>query len=364
MNLFKGGGPRNVYSLVRVLIENGYEAKILSFSDPRFVLTGDQALDSYAVGVPYLLPSKYITIAESFIQLTESFPMISGTAIPLSSMLKYRILKGFPRSDLYVATYWQSFYPVYSLCMREKKPMLYFVQADETTFGSSYFYKKFAERTYRIQSIRITQSKWLKSFLDERYGGENHYLGFGVDKNKFKPNKCLKENVVFTIARPARYRGFDIFVNAMNILWSRRKDFAVTIAGYIPESQRSIMKFPYEFIGWVRDDNMLSNLYSRFIFVNTGRHEALPMPPLEAMSCGSAVVLTDMDSIREYAKDGINCLIAQNENPSSIADRVDELLSSESLRNKISSGGLKTAQDYDWKIVYERFIDIINNISG
>lgn len=85
MNLFKGGGPRNVYSLVRVLVENGYEAKILSFSDPRFALTGgDVTPDSYAVGVPYLLPSKYITIAESFIQLTESFPMISGTAIPLS----------------------------------------------------------------------------------------------------------------------------------------------------------------------------------------------------------------------------------------------------------------------------------------
>lgn len=160
-----------MYSLVRVLVENGYEAKILSFSDPRFVLTGDQALDSYAVGVPYLLPSKYITIAESFIQLTESFPMISGTAIPLSSMLKYRILKGFPRSDLYVATYWQSFYPVYSLCMREKKPMLYFVQANETTFGSSYFYKKFAERTFRpSNSNRTASSPSLMS--SARYRGE------------------------------------------------------------------------------------------------------------------------------------------------------------------------------------------------
>ena len=360
MNLLRGGGPRNVYSMVRLLLEKGYDANILTFMDPRSRFLQRENNAVYASGADFLVPGKLNSFAESHLWRADNIPLASGLAINISRLMRYGILNAYPRADAYVATYWQSFYPVYSLCQKERIPMLYFVQANETTFGSTYFYKKFAERTYQTQSTRVTQSKWLKRFLDEKYGGENHYIGFGIDRNKFRPRNYQKENVIFTIARSSYDKGFDVFIKALNVLWSRRKDFKVIIAGDTSALKQVEIDFPYDFVGWITDDNKLAELYSKSIFVNTGRHEALPMPPLEAMSCGSAVVLTDMEGIREYAVDNVNCLIAQNGDWKSVSDRVEEVMSSETLRKKISSGGLNTSSNYDWKSVCDRFVTVLN----
>lgn len=364
MNLWRGGGPRNVYTIVRLLLENGYDANILTFMDPRFYFVRREDSVADISDTPFLVPGKLNSIAEGFLWPADRLPLASGLAIQISKHLRFNVLNTYPRADVYIATYWQSFYPVHALCQKEGIPMLYFVQANETTFGSTYFYKKFAERTYLTQSTRVTQSKWLKRFLDEKYGGNNHYIGFGINENKFKPRNCQKESILFTIARTSYDKGFDIFVKAMNVLWDRRKDFKVTIAGDVGALKQTRIEFPYDFVGWIADDNKLAELYSKSIFLNTGRHEALPMPPLEAMACGSAVVLTDMDGIREYAVDNVNCLIARNGDWNSVSERVEEIISSDTLRKKISSGGLKTASGYSWKSVMDRFVGVLNENIG
>jgi glycosyltransferase involved in cell wall biosynthesis len=55
--------------------------------------------------------------------------------------------------------------------------------------------------------------------------------------------------------------------------------------------------FPYTYAGWVSNDTELAKLYQGSVFVNTGKHEALPMPPLEAMACGKPVIGTEVGGI-------------------------------------------------------------------
>ena len=61
-------------------------------------------------------------------------------------------------------------------------------------------------------------------------------------------------------------------------------------------------------IGWISNDNILAKFYSRSIFVNSGINEALPMPPLEAMACKSAVITSSIPGSKEFVIEGSNCL--------------------------------------------------------
>ena len=53
------------------------------------------------------------------------------------------------------------------------------------------------------------------------------------------------------------------------------------------------------------------------------------MPPLEAMTCGCAVVSTDNDGIKEYAIDGENCLLGKVGDSYSLAKCIIALLDNE-----------------------------------
>ena len=143
----------------------------------------------------------------------------------------------------------------------------------------------------------------------------------------------------------------------------RRNDFRVVIAGegktVKSMTEKKTIRFPFEYIGWVNDDSELAIRYTKSIFVNTGRFEALPMPPLEAMACGSSVVMTDMIGAREYARNNKNALLCPPGDHLCFAERIDELLSSESLRHEISKEGIKTASSYTWENVTTRMIGFL-----
>jgi len=57
------------------------------------------------------------------------------------------------------------------------------------------------------------------------------------------------------------------------------------------------------------DQEIAQTLRKSDIYIFTSIWEGFGLPPLEAMSCGCAVVASDAKGINEYAKDGENALI-------------------------------------------------------
>jgi glycosyltransferase involved in cell wall biosynthesis len=93
----------------------------------------------------------------------------------------------------------------------------------------------------------------------------------------------------------------------------------------------------------------LADLYrgSR-LYVSASWGEGLGYPPLEAMACGVPVVLTDSAGVRDYAKDGVNCLMASPRSPDALARAIVRLLSEPELEARLVANGLLTAKRYDW----------------
>ena len=80
------------------------------------------------------------------------------------------------------------------------------------------------------------------------------------------------------------------------------------------------------------------------IWLNCSHTEGLGRMSLEAMSATCAVATTNKDA--EYAKDGVNCLVAPVGDIRGLVTAVDILISDQLLRKKIAIGGYETAASY------------------
>lgn len=88
------------------------------------------------------------------------------------------------------------------------------------------------------------------------------------------------------------------------------------------------------------------------VFVLPSLVEGFPLPPLEAMACGAAAVITDCGGMRDYAVDGRNALIVPPADARAIARAVARLAADEALRARLVRAGYETAARFP----EERFV--------
>ena len=99
------------------------------------------------------------------------------------------------------------------------------------------------------------------------------------------------------------------------------------------------------------------------VFVFPSRAEGFGLPPLEAMACGAAVVLTDCGGVRTYARPEENCLMVPVQDPEAMADAIDRVLNDAELRSALIREGFETAPRYSRDAVEERFCDLLESLA-
>lgn len=99
----------------------------------------------------------------------------------------------------------------------------------------------------------------------------------------------------------------------------------------------------------------LSELYrSSTLLVSASWGEGLGYPPLEAMACGTPVVLTDSSGVRDYARNGENCLMVQPRDVEGLADAMARVLDDPELGDRLAEAGRRTASRYGWDAIMDR----------
>jgi glycosyltransferase involved in cell wall biosynthesis len=76
---------------------------------------------------------------------------------------------------------------------------------------------------------------------------------------------------------------------------------------------------------------------------------------LEALASGTAVLSTKTGGINEIIRDRKNGILVEPEKPHELKSAIEELLKNKSLRHSLIAEGEKTAKNYDWKIIGQRF---------
>lgn len=103
---------------------------------------------------------------------------------------------------------------------------------------------------------------------------------------------------------------------------------------------------------WVEFHQSPSNLeeiYNRTaIFFSPSNAEGWALPPAEAMSCGCAVVCTDIDGHAAYAIDDKTAKLVKCRDSSDMAEKLISLIEDENLRIEIAKAGNVKIKEFTW----------------
>jgi glycosyltransferase involved in cell wall biosynthesis len=168
--------------------------------------------------------------------------------------------------------------------------------------------------------------------------------------------KFTQKEYVLYVGTVEPRKNLKVLIKAFGAMRAKR-DISLIIAGGFSYLYDDIISYPEElglgddviFTGYV-DEGTLLHLYNRaLVFVYPSLYEGFGLPPLEAMSCGAPVIVSDIPPLREITGDA--AMVFSPKDHEDLADKMSALLSSAQLRVEQREKGLARVREYSWEKV-------------
>lgn len=98
--------------------------------------------------------------------------------------------------------------------------------------------------------------------------------------------------------------------------------------------------------GYVADDDLRALYSSAALFVFPSKHEGFGLPALEAMACGAPVIGSSTTSLPEVI--GLEEAMFDPMSPQAIADKMQQVLENEDLRERLLDHGRTQSKKFSW----------------
>jgi glycosyltransferase involved in cell wall biosynthesis len=116
------------------------------------------------------------------------------------------------------------------------------------------------------------------------------------------------------------------------------------------------------FPGWIAQEDLPAIYTLADLFLYPSRVEAFPIPVTEALACGTPIVTSDANGLKEIAGDA--ALFVNPDDTNDIANAITEVLSDSDLQRSLSTKGLVQAQKYSWEKCARQTLDILESVVG
>lgn len=173
---------------------------------------------------------------------------------------------------------------------------------------------KYKQRCYKSADLElIVASKWLQSKISQSPLFENaklHHIPFGLDLNTFHPDKGKEfrekynidsETLVICLrAKTGPFKGLPYIIEALKNIKTDRKICLLTL-----EMKGTMECFSNHFqiidLGWIHndDDFIAKALAASDIFLMPSIEESFGLMAIEAMACGTAIIVFDGTALPE-----------------------------------------------------------------
>lgn len=194
----------------------------------------------------------------------------------------------------------------------------------------------------------LKYTKMNEKRLEVIYEGCNHIKRFKIEENN-KLSDLLRSPYILAVSSVNPNKNFKGIVQALEFM--RNRDINVVIAGgtnsklfkneYF-EQKKNVYR-----LGYVSDSELATLYKYATCFVYPSFYEGFGIPPLEAMTMGCAVVVSNRGSLSEVCGDSV--LYCNPEDPKDIAKKIDLLLSDETKRNEYVKLGLERSSHFTWE---------------
>jgi len=195
-------------------------------------------------------------------------------------------------------------------------------------------------------------------------------VGNGIQLDRFATDRSPDNNppVVLYVARMEAVKNHPMLFKAALILRDRGVRFKIRLAGdgeLREEYQRWVadqgLGDHIDFLGYRTD---VPDLIARAsVCVLTSWLEGLPRAIIEAAAAGRTVVATDVVGTRSVLRDGETGFLVPYGDAGALADRLEQLLSDESLRERMGNRARAFAlQNFDERVVVDRIKAVYEEI--
>jgi len=185
-------------------------------------------------------------------------------------------------------------------------------------------------------------------------------------KNKFKEYKHNK--IILFVGRLSEQKGIQYLIKSIPSINKKIKNIKLLIVGE-GAYKRGLMKIikklnlinEVEFKGALPRNELTDyyNLADAVVMPSLAGKagtEGQGLVLLEAMTCGKAVIGTDIGGIKDIIKDGKNGLLVKQKDSTELANKIVNLINDSKLRKRIERNGKKFAiKNYSWQNIVKQF---------
>jgi len=166
-------------------------------------------------------------------------------------------------------------------------------------------------------------------------------------------------NSIFFMGRLEKRKGIDFLLKCMPKIKAGCEDARLYIAGsgvlkrQLEEMVRCFgLQDSVRFLG-VIDDRQVNEWYNRVtLVVIPSVFEGFGLNAIEAMSCGTPVVATDVDGLRDVIEEGVNGRLVPYNDVDGMSECILRLLEDEQERRRLAVNGKKRVKAmYDWQSI-------------
>lgn len=217
----------------------------------------------------------------------------------------------------------------------------------------------------------LSTSNVMKKETEKYTNKEIKVTPFGVDINKFYPNKVESDEIIIgTIKTLEEKYGVQYLVKAFKQVKEENKDLDIKLRIGGKGSQEDYLKNlcrelhienDVRFLGFVKPDDVIKE-FQRFdisVFPSTLDSESFGVAAVESEACGTPVIVSNVGGLMESTKPNETSLVIEKKSVEDLAEKLNILVRDKDLRIKMGKAARKFVED---NYSLEKNFEYINKI--
>lgn len=221
-------------------------------------------------------------------------------------------------------------------------------------------------------NYRIVVSKSWQEYIRLNYHLDSRVIYNGVDTKRFSPRidasdftkkYDLEDKFVFSFLGGIEPRKGTIYlIRAMKKVFEKNNNITLIIAGtkgiidysdyqdnFYKEFNDLNLDKNVKIIGRISEEDLPKLYRASDCFVFPSLCEGWGLAPMEAISCKTPVIASNIDSISEFLVHEKNSLLVKPEDSKGLSSAMIRMIKDKELRKNLSVEGRKTALQYSWE---------------
>ncbi len=188
-----------------------------------------------------------------------------------------------------------------------------------------------------------------------------------VKGNFRRAYKLSDKKILLFIGRLNAIKGIDFLLNTFAILTKDIKDTILVIAGpddgYKNEIERRINLLKINDKVLLTDglygEDKIAAMTDADIFIYPSRHEIFGIAPLEALMCGTPVIVTDNCGCADFLRETNGGIVVKYQDISGLLDSMQTILDNKEEAKKLASNGMELVQrQFNWDEITKDMIKL------